>query len=57
MTTNDEATSERPPRGSPDGWEAAFAEMAALHDDALLDEDAVPSSFDDHEWEWRSCSP
>jgi len=35
------------------GWEAAFKEMAARGDDALLNGD-VPSlsSWDEEEWEW-----
>jgi antitoxin MazE len=34
------------------GWEAAFAEMAARQDDALLDE-ATATEWDAAEWEWR----
>ena len=41
----------RPPRF---GWNAAFAKMAELGDDKLLDKEslAVQSSFDDADWEW-----
>ena len=33
------------------GWEAAAKEMAALHEDRLLDP-PVPTEFDAKEWEW-----
>ena len=44
----------KPARRPRAGWEAAFAEMAARGDDALLDE-GTPSltRWDDDEWEWR----
>lgn len=34
------------------GWDQAFAQMARLKDDALLDE-AVDTRFDSEEWEWK----
>jgi antitoxin MazE len=33
-------------------WAAAFQEMAQRGDDALLDEAASPSAWDEGEWEW-----
>ena len=43
--------SARKPRA---GWSAAFRQMAARGDDALLDADAAaPARFDEDEWEWR----
>lgn len=33
------------------GWNEAFAEMAAQHDDILLDE-INTTEWDDMEWEW-----
>jgi len=37
-----------------EGWDEAFAEMAACGDDALLDAEAVhaPSAWEEAEWEW-----
>jgi antitoxin MazE len=35
------------------GWEAAFEAMAERGDDRLLDELAVPSTWDESEWEWK----
>ncbi|HUY31582.1 MAG TPA: AbrB/MazE/SpoVT family DNA-binding domain-containing protein [Pirellulales bacterium] len=34
------------------GWEAAFASMARLGDDALLDDDSTSTRWDEDEWEW-----
>ena len=34
------------------GWDQAFAQMADLQDDALLDE-ATGTRFDAEEWEWK----
>ncbi len=44
----------RPARKPRAGWGAAFAEMARLGDDALLD-DVAPtlSRWGEDEWEWR----
>ena len=34
-------------------WEEAFADMASLGDDRLMEGDALlPTAFDDEEWEW-----
>ena len=43
----------RPARRPREGWAAAFRDMAARGDDALLD-DALPSlsDWDEGEWEW-----
>ncbi len=35
-----------------EGWEAAFQRMAERGDDALDDEAAMLSSFDQTEWKW-----
>ncbi len=43
----------RPARKPREGWDAAFREMAARGDDALLDADVATSSeWDEDEWEW-----
>lgn len=39
------------PAESRQGWDAAFAQMAAQGDDKLLDPEAT-SSWDNLEWEW-----
>lgn len=41
----------QPVGGSRQGWDEAFAQMADVGDDALLDE-ALPNEFDEQEWEW-----
>lgn len=39
-----------PPRA---GWAEAFAVMASLADDRLVDEtESLPTTWDDEEWEW-----
>jgi len=38
-----------PPRQD---WDAAFRAMAERHDDELLDEDLLPTQWDEDEWEW-----
>jgi antitoxin MazE len=38
-----------PPRQD---WDAAFRAMAERHDDELLDEDLLPTQWDEEEWEW-----
>ncbi len=36
-----------------DGWDLAFARMAAAGDDTLLDgDDYLPTEWDDEEWTW-----
>lgn len=35
------------------GWEEAFASMAELEDDHLLDPDVVESEWDSEEWRWE----
>ena len=36
------------------GWDAAFQEMSARGDDALLDSDVGPATeWDEEEWEWE----
>ncbi|TAK12270.1 MAG: AbrB/MazE/SpoVT family DNA-binding domain-containing protein [Anaerolineae bacterium] len=34
------------------GWAEAFARMAAVGDDALLESDDLNHEWDDEEWEW-----
>ncbi|MCO5067108.1 MAG: AbrB/MazE/SpoVT family DNA-binding domain-containing protein [Kiritimatiellae bacterium] len=41
------------PRKPREGWGAAFAQMAQLKDDRLLDPDSPPSRWDAEEWEWK----
>jgi len=40
-----------PVRGARDGWEAAFARMAA-HDDAPVLPELAASDWDEEEWTW-----
>lgn len=35
-----------------EGWDAAFAEMAARGDDKLLDDIPSTTDWDEEEWEW-----
>ena len=42
----------RPARRPREGWDAAFRDMAARGDDALLDRDLPSSKWDEEEWEW-----
>ena len=42
----------RPLSNSRQGWEQAFAQMARLKDDALVDE-SVETDFDTEEWTWK----
>jgi antitoxin MazE len=35
-----------------EGWDAAFAEMAARGDDKLLDDLPSTTTWDEEEWEW-----
>jgi antitoxin MazE len=39
-------------RRARDGWEKAFAEMAARCDDALLEPESAASTWDRTEWRW-----
>jgi antitoxin MazE len=39
--------------GARQGWEQAFASMADLGDDQLLDPDAGSSQWDSEEWQWE----
>jgi len=42
------------PEGPRANWARAFREMAAAHDDTLLDGDAaVPTEWEEEDWEWR----
>lgn len=41
----------QPVSGSRQGWDEAFARMAEVGDDELLDE-ALPTEFDEREWQW-----
>lgn len=40
-----------PARAAREGWDQAFAAMAAAGDDVLPD--AIDHSFDEGEWEWK----
>lgn len=35
------------------GWDKAFAQMARLKDDTLIQGDSKPSRWDSEEWEWK----
>jgi antitoxin MazE len=42
------SSAERPRQG----WEARFAAMAEQRDDRLVDAEALPTTWDEDEWEW-----
>ena len=42
----------RPIRTPRQGWDAAFQQMAASADDQLMDDELVPTAFDQDEWTW-----
>lgn len=42
----------RPARVSRAGWEEQFQQMAAHADDKMFDDDMLPTSWDEEEWEW-----
>jgi antitoxin MazE len=35
------------------GWSAAFAQMARMGDDKLLDSDSGSTRWDDEDWQWK----
>jgi len=41
-----------PARRARDGWDGAFARMAAARDDALLLPDTMDHDWDEQEWMW-----
>ena len=41
-----------PARGTRDGWDDAFARMAAAVDDLPLVPDTMAHDWDEEEWEW-----
>ena len=41
------------PRTARAGWNKAFAQMARLKDDTLIQNDSKPSRWDSEEWEWK----
>jgi antitoxin MazE len=41
------------PRSPRAGWGKAFARMARLGDDVLVDPAAISSRWDDEEWQWK----
>jgi antitoxin MazE len=43
----------RPAAAPRAGWAAAFQEMALRGDDALLDGDSPPTTWDEKDWQWR----
>lgn len=54
VTVEDSTLVIRPVRKPREGWEAAFANMAELGDDNILDRDAPPlNSWDEQEWQWK----
>lgn len=42
--------------GAREGWEAAYAEMAARGDDELPMDGTTTTCFDVEEWDWLSVS-
>ncbi len=42
----------RASRTARDGWATAFQHMAANGDDQLLDDELLPTIWDETEWEW-----
>ncbi len=41
------------PRQPRVGWDKAFARMARLNDDKLLDSQHTSTRWDDEEWQWK----
>jgi hypothetical protein len=41
-----------PAGGVRDGWDAAFQEMAAAHDDEPVIPEGLENDFDSEEWTW-----
>jgi antitoxin MazE len=41
-----------PARRTREGWDAAFAKMAAAEDDVLLIPDTLETDWDREEWQW-----
>ncbi|HMO05006.1 MAG TPA: AbrB/MazE/SpoVT family DNA-binding domain-containing protein [Kiritimatiellia bacterium] len=41
------------PKTTRAGWDNAFAQMARLKDDALIQAEATSTLWDSEEWEWR----
>jgi antitoxin MazE len=35
------------------GWDKAFAQMARLQDDALVDSAPIVTKWDDEDWQWK----
>lgn len=42
----------RPVKSARQGWDAAFKQMGAKGDDALLVDDDFSHSWDEEEWQW-----
>ena len=41
------------PRRARAGWDKAFAQMARLKDDALVDAAPIVTKWDDEDWQWK----
>jgi hypothetical protein len=41
------------PRQARAGWGPAFARMARVSDDKLLDDNPASTRWDDEEWQWK----
>lgn len=41
------------PRQPRSGWRKAFEQMARLHDDKLLDQEASSTRWADEDWQWK----
>jgi antitoxin MazE len=52
ITVRGESLVIEPARRPRDGWDAAFREMAARGDDALLDGGGPAPVWDEDEWQW-----
>ncbi len=53
MDVHDRSIIIRSPSQPRQGWEKAFAQMARLKDDTLLDSRPISSKFDDEDWQWK----
>jgi antitoxin MazE len=53
MDVRDRSIIIRAPRQPRRGWDQAFARMARLKDDALVDAAAAATRFDEVDWQWK----
>ena len=53
MEVRDSVILIRAPRQPRAGWDEAFAQMAQVGDDKLVDDLPTPNRWDEEEWEWK----